>query len=416
MLKKYNLIKKCRLCESKKLKSIFNLGKTPLANSLVKISDLKRKQNVYPLGLKFCLKCNHVQLTHSVKPEIMFENYLYLSNTSKQNREHFKKYANIITKKFYKNKKLQILDIASNDGTFLSYFSKKKFNRVGIDPAKNLIKFAKKNKIKQLPIFFTSKNSHNLFKKFGKFEIITANNVCAHVENLNDFFNGVSNILDKKGVFIFEVSYLADVIQKRTFDTIYHEHLDYHSLGPLINFVKKFKLEIFDFQLTHAQGGSIRIFVSHQNSKKVNISKIKKQILMEKNKYRLFKPNTYILFSKSVKKRGTELKKLLNKLKRQRKKIIGYGAAAKTTTLTSFFKINSKYLNFIVDDNYLKQNLYTPNYKVPIKHSNEIYKNKPDYIIILAWNYVEHILQKHKELKKKNVKFIIPFPEVKIVK
>ena len=130
-----------------------------------------------------------------------------------------------------------------------------------------------------------------------------------HVENLNDFFNGVSNILDKKGVFIFEVSYLADVIQKRTFDTIYHEHLDYHSLGPLINFVKKFKLEIFDFQLTHAQGGSIRIFVSHQNSKKVNISKIKKQILMEKNKYRLFKPNTYILFSKSVKKRGTELKK-----------------------------------------------------------------------------------------------------------
>ena len=119
-----------------------------------------------------------------------------------------------------------------------------------------------------MPIFFTSKNSHNLFKKFGKFEIITANNVCAHVENLNDFFNGVSNILDKKGVFIFEVSYLADVIQKRTFDTIYHEHLDYHSLGPLINFVKKFKLEIFDFQLTHAQGGSIRIFVSHQ--KKVN--------------------------------------------------------------------------------------------------------------------------------------------------
>ncbi len=207
----------------------------------------------------------------------MFDDYLYLTNTSKQNQEHFKNYAKKIKKIMNSKEKLSILDIASNDGTFLKFFNKKKYNRLGVDPAKNLSKFSKKIGINQIQTYFTFNNSKIIKKKFGKFNVITANHVCAHVSDLNDFFKGVKNLLDINGIFVFEVSYLGSVIKKKTFDTIYHEHADYHALRPLISFVKRFRLEIFDFEIVKAQGGSLRAYTCHLNSKKINKKKIKKK-------------------------------------------------------------------------------------------------------------------------------------------
>ena len=195
----------CRLCDSKKLSKVFNLGKTPLANSYTK-KNLSKKLKKYPLGLNLCNSCGHLQLTYSIKPDKMFINYLYKTNTSYKNFLHFKNYASKI-KKLYKNKNGKILDIASNDGTCLSFFNKKIFFRLGIDPAKNLKKEANKKGIIQIDNFFTKKNSEKIKRKFQQFDIITANHVCAHVENLNDFFKGVKNLLKDDGIFIFEVSY-----------------------------------------------------------------------------------------------------------------------------------------------------------------------------------------------------------------
>ncbi len=406
-------INKCRLCLSNKIIKAFDLRSTPLANNLITKKNLNKKDELFRLCLVYCKNCGHVQLSHSVSSKKLFENYLYLTNTSKQNRKHFKDYSLEISKKTIKEKKVKILDIASNDGTFLAFFKKKKFFKVGVDPAKNLLKFAKKNKIEQLPLFFTEKNSLMLLKKYGKFDVITANNVCAHVEDLHNFFLGVKNLINENGIFVFEVSYLGDVIRKKTFDTIYHEHLDYHALKPLISFVKKFDLEIFDFKKTEAQGGSIRVYVANINSKKINKVKINNQIKFEKEKLRLFKINTYIKFNKDVNLVGEKLRKILRKIKEEGNKIVGYGAAAKTTTLTNYFKINKNYLDFIVDDNKLKQNLYTPKYKIAIKNPKTIYKYKPNYTIILAWNYSKHIMKVHKKIKKFG-KFIVPFPQIKI--
>ena len=202
----------------------------------------------------------------------MFSNYLYKSNTSKKNLIHFKNYANDIKKKL-KNSSAKILDIASNDGTFLNFFEKKRFFKLGIDPAKNLKKLSLKKNITQIDDFFTEKKSQNIKKEYGKFDIITANHVCAHVENLDDFFKGVQNLLKDDGLFIFEVSYRASVLKKNTFDTIYHEHLDYHALSPILRFVKKFNLNVVDFKTPNAQGGSLRIYTSKnknvKNSKKL---------------------------------------------------------------------------------------------------------------------------------------------------
>ena len=415
MPKDYRNQNKCRLCNSKKLTTVIDLRSTPLANSFLKRSELRKKEKYYPLKVNFCNNCYHLQLSHIVKAKRMFDNYLYLTNTSKQNRDHFKEYADQIKKKNQSKSKVSILDIASNDGTFLNFFNKKNYNRLGIDPAKNLSKFSKKLGIKQEIMYFTSNNSFKIKKKYGKFDIITANHVCAHVDDLNDFFKGIPNLLDNKGMFVFEVSYLGSVIKKKTFDTIYHEHADYHSLYPLIKFVKKFNLEIFDFKIVKAQGGSIRVFVGHSNNHIINKVKIKKQIIFEKKKLKLFNIKSFRIFEKKIIKVKTELNKLLTKLKHEKKTIIGYGAAAKTTTLLNYFDIGNKIISFIVDDNKLKQNRYTPGTRIPIFNSKQLYKKKPDYVILLAWNYSNFIIKTHKKIFKTGGKFIVPFPKIKII-
>jgi len=415
MTKDYRNQNKCRLCNSKKLSTVIDLNSTPLANSFLKRSELKKKERYYPLKVNFCNSCYHLQLSHIVKAKRMFDNYLYLTNTSKQNRDHFKEYAEQVKKKNTSKSKVSILDIASNDGTFLSFFNKENYNRLGIDPAKNLSKYSKKLGLKQEVMYFTSNNSIRIKKKYGKFDVITANHVCAHVDDLNDFFKGIPNLLNDKGMFIFEVSYLGSVIKKKTFDTIYHEHADYHSLYPLIKFVKKFNLEIFDFKIVKAQGGSIRVFVGHVHKHIVNKNKIKKQIIFEKNKLKLFNIKSFIKFEKNIIQVKTELNKLLTNLKNKKKLIIGYGAAAKTTTLLNYFDIKKNFIESIIDDNPLKQNKFTPGTHIPIKASKHIYSSKPDYIIILAWNYSNSIIKIHKKFFKMGGKFIVPFPKIKII-
>jgi len=376
---------------------------------------LRHKENFFPLRVNFCSNCFHLQLSHSISPDLMFKNYLYVSGTSGATIKHFKDYALNISKKF-NNKKIKVLDIASNDGTFLKCFVGKKFKKLGIDPAKNLVKIAKSNGIKQLAIYFNYKNSKKIKSKYGNFDIVTANNVCAHVDKFQNFVQGVKNILSSKGIFSFEVSYLVDVITKKTFDTIYHEHVDYHSLMPLINFFKKLDLEIIDATRVKAQGGSIRVFVSHRGARKINISKINKLISIEKNRLKLFKIATYKSFQKKIDTHKKKLNKLLKNLKKNNQIIAGFGAPAKTTTLLNYFKIGSETIDFIVDDNELKQNRFTPGTHIPIYNNQVIYERKPDYVIILAWNFVKPIIVNHKNYLKLGGSFIVPFPELQIIK
>ena len=386
-------IKFCRLCNSKNLKKVFDLGRTPLANSYLKI-EISKKLRKYPLKLNYCNNCGHLQLTHSIKPSKMFSNYLYKTNTSKKNFLHFKSYANEI-KKIFKNRNAKILDIASNDGTFLNFFEKKNFFRLGIDPAKNLKKLSLKKGITQIDDFFTMKKSENIKKKYGKFDIITANHVCAHVEDLNDFFSGVQNLLKDKGLFVFEISYRASVLKKNTFDTIYHEHLDYHALYPILKFVKKFNLNVVNFKTPDAQGGSLRVYASKNKNSK-NQKSIKKQILKEKKQLNLFNVNTYKKFEKKIINCKNKLNSLIQNCINNNMNIAGYGAAAKTTTFLNYFKISEKNIKFIFDDNKLKQGLCIPGTKIKILDPLNMNKKNIDVLIIFAWNYAELIIAKNK--------------------
>ena len=410
------LLKCCRLCGNKDIIRVFNLGYTPLANSYSN-KNVSSKLKKYPLGLNLCNGCGHLQLSHSVKPEKMFSNYLYKTNTSYKNFLHFKNYANKIKKKFSR-KGGKILDIASNDGTFLNFFNKKKFFRVGIDPAKNLKKLTTNRGIIQIDDFFTEKTSFKIKKKYQKFDIITANHVCAHVENLNDFFRGVKNLLKDDGIFIFEVSYRGSVLKKNTFDTIYHEHLDYHALSPISKFIKKFNLKLFDFEITEAQGGSLRVYVS-KNLRIRNKKKIKNQLIKEKKIYKLFNINTYKIFREKINNCKVQLQRILKDFDKKNYNIAGYGAAAKTTTLLNYFNLNkNKTIKFIFDDNKLKQGLYLPGTQIKILDPRYLFRENLDILIIFAWNYSDIIIKniKKKLKKKKSLKFLVPFPKPKILK
>ena len=410
-------IKCCRLCNSEKINSVFNVGKTPLANSYTK-KNLNKKLKKYPLGLNLCNSCGHLQLTHSIKPEKMFNNYLYKTNTSHKNYLHFKNYADEIKRNF-KKKDGKILDIASNDGTFLNFFDKKKFFRLGIDPAKNLKKISNKKGITQIDTFFTKKNSIKIRKKYQQFDIITANHVCAHVENLNNFFQGVKNLLKSDGIFIFEISYRGSVLKKNTFDTIYHEHLDYHALFPIVKFLKKYDLKLYNFKITEAQGGSLRIYTA-KNPKTINIKKINKQIVKEKNEYKLFNNSTYKNFEKKINECKNQLQQILKIFDEKNLSVAGYGAAAKTTTLLNYFELlENKQIKYTFDDNTLKQGLYLPGTAIKILNPKSLKSKKLDILIIFAWNYSDTIIKnikKNKSIKKQRLKFLIPFPKPKIVK
>jgi ubiquinone/menaquinone biosynthesis C-methylase UbiE len=404
--------KRCVLCSSLDLQEAINFGSTPLANSYPKYFN--SRERYFDLYCILCKKCGHLQLGELINPELMFSNYLYVSGTSKVLVDHFKKYSQKLIKKFNLNQNSSVLDIACNDGTFLEFFKNEKFKKVvGVDPAKNLRKLNKQKKIDINTGYFSFDYSKKLKKKYKEFNIITANNVFAHSPNLQNFTQGVKNLLSKKGVFTMEVSYLMTVVEKKTFDTIYHEHMSYHALSPLIKFFKNFDLEVFDFELIEAQGGSIRIYVSHKKAKVINKKKIKKQIIKEKNK-NLFNIKTYKNFYLEILEQKKILRKIINKAKKE-KSIIGYGAPAKLTTLSHMFDLNNDDIRIVVDDNKLKQNRYSPGKKFLIKNFNFLKKNKKKYnvIIILAWNFFDSIKKKCMNLKG-NFVFIKPFPKPKI--
>ena len=412
---KFIIRKNCVLCGSSNLKEVLNFKKTPLANSYV----IKKNcfENFFPLICLLCENCKHLQLKHLINPKILFENYIYVSGTSPVLVQHFKNYfLKILKKKKLNLKNDKILDIACNDGTFLQFFKKKGFSKVvGVEPARNLRYLNKKKKIDINTIFFNYKNSFKLKKKYKSFKIITANNVFAHVPDLKDFALGVKNILSKDGLFIFEVSYLKDVIKKLTFDTIYHEHMSYHSLFPLINFFNSIDLKVLDFDLVEAQGGSIRVYVGHKDQK-TNYKKIRKQILLEK-KIGLFKKNNYLKYYQRIQLQKERIKKIIKiHILKKNKTLIGYGAPAKVTTFCYVFDLGQKDIGAIVDDNNLKQGKLTPGKNIKIIKFRELYKIKFDYIIILAWNFAEPIIDKLKNsFKSKKFKIIVPFPNIKII-
>ena len=406
--------KDCRLCNSMNLKSALKLEATPPANAFIDENELSIRQEKYPLELFLCSDCSHLQLTTVVSPKKLFENYVYVSGTSPVFIKHFENYSNSIISTYNPDKNKLILDIGSNDGTFLKFFKDKGYKILGIDPAISISKKASKKGIKTITSFFSEDLAYNILNDYGEASIITANNVFAHSDNLVEILNGIKKILSSEGLFIFEVSYLVDVYEKSLFDTIYHEHLAYHSVKPLKKFFELNDMELIDVERISTHGGSIRGVVQKKGGGRRVADSIKDLIELER-KLGLHDIKEFLKFSNKILEIKTSLNELIDKIKKEGKTIAGFGAPAKATTLMYQLGINKECIDFIVDDNPLKQGKFTPGLNVPIYSSEIIKEKKPDYILILAWNFAESIIKNHKYFTSQNGKFIIPIPEVKLI-
>ncbi|MEK6880939.1 MAG: methyltransferase domain-containing protein, partial [Nanoarchaeota archaeon] len=405
---------KCRICENPDLKRVISLGKSPLANNLLTTEELNKNEELYPLDIMYCNKCNLCQLSYVVPPEKMFRQYLYVTSTTETFKKHFEGFAEDVTGNFKLTDNSLVVDIGSNDGLLLKKFKERGVRVVGVESAENICEMARKEGIDTLNDFFNEDIVEAIVKMKGRADIVTANNVFAHVGNIKDFTKDVKNLLKDDGVFIIEVQYILDMIRKLTFDNIYHEHLSYFSLMSLTEFFKRDSMDIFKIEHVDSHGGSIRVFIQKNGGKYEKDNSVDE--FLEKEKiFGLDNFRTYQEFGNRLQEIKNQIRDFLIKLKKEGKSVVGYGAPAKATTLLNFYNINNQYIDYIVEDNPLKQGKTVPGVRIPIKSKESLEQNNPDYIFIFAWNFAEEIMKKNEVFRERGAKFVIPSPELKIV-
>lgn len=405
----------CRLCGSRELTRVFQLAATPPANAFLKKEALASGTEVkYPLDLWFCETCTHLQLRDVVDPEILFRDYVYVSGTSPVFVDHFRRYRDFLFERFPLRSGQLAFEIGSNDGTLLRFFSEKGMKVLGVDPAVKIAKQATDAGIPTLPLFFDHDTAKDLKAKHGEASVILANNVFAHIDDLASVTRGVEHLLAADGVFVFEVSYLADVIEKTLFDTIYHEHLAYHAVAPLIPFFERHGMELIGAIRVDSHGGSLRGIAQKKGGPHKRAPGVDQLLTLERE-MKLEQAATYSRFGADIVALGRKLNERLRALKAQGKRIAGFGAPAKATTLMHQFGIGADLVEFIVDDSPWKQGLYTPGTHVPVVTSDELYRRKPDYVVLLAWNFAEPIIKKHQQFLNQGGHFIVPLPQLKEV-
>jgi SAM-dependent methyltransferase len=393
---------------------VFSLTATPPANAFVPAARVGETQERYPLDVFFCEHCTHLQLLDVVNPRALFEDYVYASGTSPAFVRHFSDYAEWLWGFAGTPTGSLVVDVGSNDGTLLRFFAQRGARVLGIDPARDIAHDATRKGIETLPFFFSPSLAKEIAADRGPAVIVTANNVFAHIDDLGTVLDGVEKLLAPGGLCSFEVSYLVDVIEKTLFDTIYHEHLDYHAVGPLIHFLKAHGLELIEAIRVDSHGGSIRLVAQRLGGNRQVGASVAAALLAERE-VGLNRADTYLDFSMRVNTLGEQLRKLLRELKEQGKRVAGFGAPAKATTLMYHFGIGPDVIDFIVDDSPLKQGLYSPGMHIPILPPRAIVEYRPDYLLILAWNFATSIMEKHASFRKQGGQFIIPLPRLQVI-
>lgn len=400
----------CRVCGGTDLVKVLDLGSTPPANAFLKKEDLKKSEKSFPLVLYFCRTCSLVQLLDVVNPEILFKDYHYVTGASAPWVTYFKQYAEEFIRPLVTSENDLVIDIGGNDGVLLGFV--KKYARVlNVDPADNLAPLSEEKGVPFYPAFFTSSTADEILLKYGKVKVVVANNVFAHTDPLRDVFKGVAKLIGDDGTFIFQVHWQKQLIEEGAFDQIYHEHLCFHSLHDLIHLVESAGMNIYDAHVVPMQGQSLRVFAGKNRLPTSNVQRI----LREEKAAGLTDESTHHAFAQKIEGNKNKLLALLSELKSAGKKITGYGATAKGNTLLNYYGIGSDTIDYITDTTVQKQGLYSPGMHIPVVSPERLLTDTPDYVLLLAWNFKDAILEKERALREKGVKFIITVPEVIIV-
>jgi SAM-dependent methyltransferase len=403
---------RCVVCGEGTPEGFLDLGNTALANKFLTKAELSTAEAKYPLRVGFCNTCGHVQLTEAVPPSLMFEEYLYVSSASDTLKAHLENLSSLIVERYHLGPDDLVIDVGCNDGTLLKGFKRYGVRTLGVDPAQNLAEFTSGNGIDRYIGFFNSKTAKGILEKWGKASVITATNTFPHIPNLRDFIKGLRVVLKPNGVFVAEMHYLLDMLEQGAFDTIYHEHISYWALHPMKYLFGRNGMHIVHAERLPLHHGQLRVFVQRQGESNADSSVT--GILETERVQGIHRPETFRRFAQKTQQIKRDLWEMMSELRSQGKRIAGYGAPAKGNTLLSFLEIGPKSLDYIVDRSPLKQGLYTPGTHIPVVAPERLLLDQPDYVLLLAWNFVDEILQQQAEYRKRGGKFILPVPQVQV--
>ncbi len=405
----------CRLCHSKDLYSFLDLGMHPHSDGFLTEKMLGEVEQFFPLAADLCTACGQVQINYVVDPMFLYANdeYLYDSSITQTGTDHFLSMASSIVDAFGMKPGSLAIDVGSNVGLLLSGFKKKGMTVLGVDPAPKPAKIANEQGIETMPVLFTAALAEEIVKTKGQASVITATNVFAHIDDLDDFMQAAGTLLTDEGILVIEAPYFADLLEKLEYDTIYHQHLSYLSIKPMALFCARFGMELFDVHRTSIHGGSIRLFIGRKGAH--SVQPIVQELIQSEDAGRIHSKDRMDTFADDVLAHRQSLIRLLVNLKDEGKTIAAVSAPAKGNTLLNYCGLTRSLLQFVTEKNKMKVGLFTPGTHLPIVPDATLTEKMPDYALILAWNFSEEIMKNLAEYKQKGGKFIVPIPSPVIV-
>jgi 2-polyprenyl-3-methyl-5-hydroxy-6-metoxy-1,4-benzoquinol methylase len=388
---------------------------TPLSNSFLSRAQLKEVEPYYPLHARVCHKCFLVQVDEVETPERIFSDYAYFSSYSESWLRHARMYAETMVGRFALTPKSQVVEIASNDGYLLQFFSKQKIPVLGIEPAANVARVAEQKGIPTLTKFFGAQTARDLREAGTGADLLLGNNVLAHVPNLNDFVAGLKILLRPNGIITMEFPHLMKLVAETQFDTIYHEHFSYFSFLTVEEVFSRHGLSLFDVEELPTHGGSLRIFAQHAESTTWKLTARVEELKQHEIEAGARQLETFQTFGQKVKNTKQALLDFLREAKRGGKSVVGYGAPAKGNTLLNYCGIGTDLIDYTVDLNPHKQGYFLPGSHIPIYSPEMIDKTLPDYVMILPWNLQDEIMSQLQRVREWGARFVVPIPEAVVI-
>ena len=404
----------CRMCKSPSLTQFLDLGFTPPSDQFLRKEQLLEPEVYYPLKVMVCSECGLAQLSYVVSPEVLYRHdYPYESSLTKMGQLHWAEFAQTTVKRLKLGSDDLVVDIGSNVGVLLEAFKNQGTRILGVDPASNIVRIAERRGIETLNEFFSIDVARKILSEKGHASVITGTNVFAHIDDLDSLMKSVDILLNEHGVFIIEAPYFVNLIKNLEYDTIYHEHLSYLSVKPLLRFFSRFGMEVFDIEQRDIHGGSFRVYVSRAG--KMPISPVVFELLKSEEEMGVHTLNLLNQFSQAVQHNREELVWLLRQLKHDGKRIVGVSAPAKGMTLLNYCRIGTETLDFLTEKSKLKIGRVSPGMHIPVVPDDKLLEEVPDYALLLAWNFAEEIMGNLSSYRDRGGKFIIPIPRPRIV-
>lgn len=405
--------KGCRLCDSTELTLVYQLAPTPIGDAYVTADQVAVEQPLYPIDLFLCRSCGLSQLLDVISPDVLYGDYIYRTASSLGLAEHFRRYAAEVMERVKPTPGALVVDLGSNDGTLLRSFRDRGMRVLGVDPAREIAFEATAAGVETLPTFFDATISRQILGSHGSASLITANNMFANVDDLTSMTGAIRDLLAPDGVFVFESFYLADVLDNMVFDFIYHEHLSAFAVKPIASFCERLGLQLIDVQRVPTKGGSLRYTAQRAGGPRP-VQPIVQGMIGDEERKGLYRPATFEAFLGRIDALRQETRRLLTDLKSQDKTIAAFGASITGTTLIYHFGL-AEFLPYLVDDNPAKQGRFSPGLHLPVYAADALQSRKPDYVVILAWRFVDPIVQKYRSYLDGGGSFIVPVPNVRVI-